>query len=230
MERYILDTNLFFNIEAGLGLGEKSEEVIKKVTAIGRKIKKEKRGEFLMPPSAVSEFLSFFPTYRQTGNNKNQQFIKDFLSVLTIKSPDYGRLTIPAQVFYQLVEEVRQRSYRGLNIGEEEIEKAGRLIMEQTTKLFLEKEKSWRETIGVSPIGKKDFQIKIGEVIKRFRQRYRQATRVGFLDSVTDLDLIVLAKETEGFLVSTDEGVLRWGRIFGVKELPASVWRQRLEG
>lgn len=204
MEKYILDTNLFFNMEAGVNLGEKTEQVVKKVTSIGKKIKKEKKGEILMPPSAVSEFLSFF-------EDKNQQFIKDFLSVLTIKSPDYGRLTIPAQVFYQLIEEVRQRSYRGLNIAEEEIEKAGQLMM------------------GVEKLNKKDFQVKIGGVIKKFRQRYRQATREGFLDSVTDLDLIILTKETDGFLVSTDEGVLCWGRIFGVKELPAAVWRQRVE-
>ncbi len=88
------------------------------------------------------------------------------MSVLTIKAPDYGRLTLPAMVFYQLIEEIRQRSYRGLNIGEEEIKKAGELMM------------------NVGKLNKKDFQIKIGEVIKKFRERYRQATRFRFLDSV----------------------------------------------
>ncbi len=192
-------------MEAGVGLGKKTEEVVVKITNIGRKLKKEKKAEFFMPPSAVSEFLSFF-------EDKNQPFIEDFLAILTIKSPDYGRLSFPAQVFYQLIEEVRQRSYRGLNIAEEEIKEAGRLMM------------------GREKMDKKNFEIKIGQVIKKFRQRYRQATRFGFLDSATDLDLIVLAKETDGFLISTDEGVLRWARIFGVKELPALVWRRRMEG
>lgn len=204
MEKYILDTNLFFNMEADLGLGETTEQVIRKITSIGKKLKKEKKAEFFFPPSAVSEFLSFF-------ENKNQPFIEEFLATIVVKSPDYGRLTFPAQIFYQLISEVRQRSYRGLNIGEEEIKKAGRLMM------------------GAGKLDKKNFELKIGEVIKKFRERYRQAMRFGFLDSTTDLDLIVLTKEIDGFLVSTDEGVLRWGRIFGVKELPASLWRRRLE-
>ena len=65
--------------------------------------------------------------------------------------------------------------------------------------------------------------------IKNFRDRYRNATRTGFLDSVADLDLIVLSKEINGFLVTSDDGVLSWGRIFGIKEMPASVFRKRLE-
>lgn len=202
MEKYILDTNLFFNM--GAGLGETTKEVVVKVTNLGKKIKKEKRGEFFMPPSAISEFLGFF-------TEKNQPFIEEFLSMIIIKSPDYGKIVFPAYVFSQLIEEVRQRSYRGLNIGEEEIKKAGKLMG------------------GVEILSKKNFEIKIGPIIKKFRERYRQATRFGFLDSVTDLDLIVLAKETGGFLVSTDEGVLRWGRIFGVKELPIAVWRRQME-
>ncbi len=204
MEKYVLDTNLFFNMEAGLAMGEKTQEVVKKITYFGKKIKKEKKGEFFMPPSVVQEFLSFF-------EEKKQPFIEEFISTITIKSPDYGKLSFSAHIFYRLIEEVRERSYRGLNIGEELIKEAGRLMM------------------GGQMLAKKDFEIKIGEVIKRFRERYRQATRVGFLDSLTDLDLIVLAKEIDGFLISTDEGVLRWGRIIGVKELPASVWRLRLE-
>lgn len=74
-----------------------------------------------------------------------------------------------------------------------------------------------------------DFQKAIGEWIKKFRQRYRQATRFGFLDSVADLDLILLAREEDGFLVSCDEGVMRWGRKIGVKEMQPAVWKEQLE-
>lgn len=76
---------------------------------------------------------------------------------------------------------------------------------------------------------KKDFQITIGKFIKNFRARYRNATRTGFLDSVADLDLIILSKEIDGFLVTSDEGVLSWGRTFGIKEMPTSVFQKRLE-
>ena len=115
------------------------------------------------------------------------------------------------KIFYRLVEDIRNRSYRGLNIAEEEIIKAGEMAS------------------GKKFESKKDFQITIGKFIKNFRDRYRNATRTGFLDSVADLDLIVLSKEINGFLVTSDEGVLSWGRIFGIKEMPASIFQKRLE-
>ncbi len=82
---------------------------------------------------------------------------------------------------------------------------------------------------GGEKLDKKDFEIKIGSVIKNFRNRYRIATRTGFIDSVADLDLIVLAKEVDGFLVSADEGAIRWGRVFGIKEVLPSAFRPRLD-
>jgi len=199
MEKYILDANLFFNMEAGVDLGIKTQDVVVNITKIAKRLKEEKKADFIIPPRVVDEFLSFF-------EDKNQPFIKNFLSTITIKSPDISKTETSTNVFYLLIDEIRQRSYRGLNIGEEEIEKAGRLMVDQKN------------------LSKKEFEIKIGEVIKKFRERYRTATRVGFLDSVADLDLIILAKEQDGVLVTTDEGVLKWARIFGVKEMPAGAW------
>jgi RNA ligase partner protein len=157
-----------------------------------------------MPPRIVDEFLSFF-------ENKDQDFIKNFLSVVDIKSPNPGSTDFSSQIFYKLIEDIRNRSYRGLNIAEEEIVKAGEMMA------------------GKKIDSKKDFQIMIGKFIKTFRDRYRNATRTGFLDSVADLDLIVLSKEIDGFLVTSDEGVLTWGRTFGIKEMPSSVFQKRLE-
>lgn len=202
MERFVLDANLFFNMEAGLELGKKTGEVIDNITNYAQKLKN--KAGFFMPPSAIKEFLSFF-------ENKNQPVIKRFLSTIIIRSPNKNQLKFPAPVFYQLIDDIRKRSYQGLNLGEEEIEKAGQLMMRE------------------KKLDKKEFQIKIGVVIKNFRQRYRQAARAGFLDSVTDLDLIVLAKEIDGFLVSTDEGVINWGRSFGVKEVMPPAFRLRLD-
>jgi len=202
MEKFILDTNIFFNMAPGVGLGKKTEEVVKKLTGLIPQLKG--RAEFYMPPRIVDEFLSFF-------ENKNQPFIKDFLSAVIIKSPTVATNNFPASVFYRLVDEIRQRSYRGLALGEEEIKKAGQLLT------------------GKESLSKKDFEMTIGPVVKNFRERYRQATRVGFLDSLADLDLIVLAKELNGTLITTDEGIIVWARLFGVKEMPAEVWQRRLD-
>lgn len=204
MEIFILDTNIFFNMEAGLSLGKKTEEVIINLTQTAEKLKKQKSALFYMTPKAVAEFLSFF-------EDKKQPFIESFLSMINIESPELSKTTFSGTILYKLIEEVRQRAYRGLNIAEEEIKKAA------------------VDFSGKEIKNKKDFQIKIGSFIKRFRDRYRNATRTGFLDSVTDLELIILAKQKEGFLVSTDEGVLNWGRTLGVKEMPSLVFAKRLE-
>ncbi|MFH0979821.1 MAG: RNA ligase partner protein [Candidatus Roizmanbacteria bacterium] len=204
MEIFILDTNLFFNMEAGLSLGDKTEDVVINLTKTILDLKKTKSASFFMPPKAVDEFLSFF-------ENKNQAFIKDFISVINVESPDLTKMSFSATVFYKLVDDIRGRNYRGMNVAEEEIEKAA------------------SEFSGKKTESKKEFQIASGIFIKKFRERYRKTTRFGFLDSVTDLDLIVLAKQKDGFLVSTDEGVLHWGRTFGVKEMPASVFVKRLQ-
>ncbi|PIQ72108.1 RNA ligase partner protein [Candidatus Roizmanbacteria bacterium CG_4_10_14_0_2_um_filter_36_35] len=211
MEIFILDTNIFFNMEAGLSLGDKTEDVVVNLTKTILDLKKNKSASFFMPPKAVDEFLSFFPACRQAGEDKNQSFIKDFLSVVNVESPDLTKMSFSASVFYKFVDDARGRSYRGMNIAEEEIEKAA------------------SEFSGKKKESKKEFQIAIGVFIKKFRERYRKATRTGFLDSVADLDLIVLAKQKDGFLVSTDEGVLHWGRTLGVKEMPASIFVKRLQ-
>jgi len=205
MEKYVLDTNIFFNISSDLNLGKKTEEVIVNLTTFIKKLKKEKKAEFFMPPSIVDEFLSFF-------EDKYKPFLTDFLSLINVKNPTIDNVFFSARVFYLLVDEVRKRAYRGLNIGEEEIKNAAKKFLSIKQEL-----------------SKKEFELSVGEIIKKFRLRYRQTTRFGFLDSTADLDLIVLTKEIDGFLVSTDEGVLLWGKTFGVKIMSALGFRRRLE-
>lgn len=198
MDKYVLDTNLFFNMEPGLGLGSNTNEVIKKTTLAFKEIKKENKKQFLMPPSIVKEIKSFF--------EEETQNLKEFFAEITIKSPNISDTAFPASLFYALVEEIRERSRRGLEIAEDELYKA---------------------VSSLAPIeltNKKDIQIKTGLFTKNLRERYRQATRVKFLDSIADLDLIVLAKEEDAYLVSTDEGVVLWGRRFGVKEMDPEVF------
>jgi RNA ligase partner protein len=204
MEKFVLDTNLFFNMEIDFGFEKKTEAVVTGLSGLIKQLKGKNKAEFYLSPRIVDEFLSFF-------SDKNQPFIKEFLSLVTVKSPNYEKIFLPSDIFLKLVTDVRQRTYRGTTIAEEEIVNAARLMM------------------GKKINNKTEFEIAVGEVIKKFRDRYRHATRFGFLDSAADLDLIILAKEIDGFLISSDEGVVGWGRIFGVKELNPSLLRKRLE-
>lgn len=202
MEIFILDTNFFFNMEIKSGFGENSKEVIGNFTKIAEDLKKVKKAAFFMPPRILDEFFTFV--------DQSEDHVKNFMNVITIKSPHTAEITFPSSVFYQLVEEIRDRSYKGLRIAEELVDAAG------------------QKMAGKADLSKMEYQKTIGDIVTKLRERYRQATRFQFLDSVADLDLIVLARELDGSVVTSDEGVLLWGRTFGIKELPAWQLQSRL--
>jgi len=203
MENYVFDTNLFFNMEAGFDLGQKTEMVVRNLTQIIIELRKTHRAEFFTSPRVVEEFLSFFP-------NKNQTFIKNFISAVTVKSPQVDKINLPARTFYHLIREMRERNRQAMKIGNEQLKKLGEMV--------------FREKVNT----KRELMEKSGPIIKNYRQRIRNATRTGFIDSLADFDLILLAKELDAYLVTADEGVRRWGRIFGTKEVLAKTLSARL--
>jgi len=60
------------------------------------------------------------------------------------------------------------------------------------------------------------------EVIANFRKNYRSALREGIIDSKEDVDLILLAKELNATLISTDRGVITWAEKLGIEWLDTS--------
>ena len=62
--------------------------------------------------------------------------------------------------------------------------------------------------------------------IRRLREKYREALREGIVDSVEDLDVLLLAKELEGAVVSSDKGVIRWAEKLGVGVIESSIFWQ----
>lgn len=198
---FVLDTNLFFNMEADSGLGKSSKEVMTAIYEYGLKLTGE-RVQFYMPPTIVDEILTFLP--------QSDEALKKLLSVVHVKSPEISNIKFSAEVFYTLVKDIRERSYRGLVVAEEEVNNAVK-DMEGKTYDHIEHQKE------------------IGKHITKLRERYRNATRTKFLDSVADLDLIVLAQELDASVVSSDEGIMAWSRIFGVKETKPHFLKDQLE-
>src|SRR5688500_15198789 len=80
-------------------------------------------------------------------------------------------------------------------------------------------EKAVRETI----------QENVERTIGKFRDRYRDALRLGLLDSREDVDLILLAVELGAALVSSDTGVVRWAERLGVRIVHPENLRGALE-
>lgn len=201
MDSYVIDTNIFFNLEIKSGLGENPKAIIEEVTRLGKVLKEQGKGQFYMPPRILEEFLTFVDV--------NDPYVKNFMSVILVKAPETSQVQFPADVFYKLVEEMRHRSYRGLQVSEEELQSAGKSMLEK------------------SELSHIDYQKAIGEHVSKLRDRYRQATRFRFLDSVADLDLLMLAKELNGAVITSDEGVTRWARIFGVTEIVPQALKER---
>ena len=57
------------------------------------------------------------------------------------------------------------------------------------------------------------------ETVRRLRQKYREAVRSGIVDSVEDLDVILLAKEVNGAILSADEGIRAMADTLGIEVL-----------
>jgi hypothetical protein len=204
MKRYVIDTNLFFNMEARMGLGDSTATIMQNMAKALSKAQKNEEIEVLAPPSIVEEIQSFF-------DNPQEKDVAVLLGSMTIKSPNVHALSLSSDMMGQLIEEYRERAFRGMKVAEEE------LI--STADMFMGKE----------VLGHKEFQMVIGKHISKLRDRFRNATRTGTIDSTADFELIILAIEQDAMLVSTDEGVLVWGRKMGVKEVDPSSFGTMLQ-
>lgn len=203
MQHYIIDTNFFFNLEINTDFGKNAKENISQFSILAEKIRKAGKAQFYMPPRILEEFFTFV--------DRSDKEIQNFLSNIIVKAPHRDNLNFPADIFYDLVEEMRHRAYRGLQVSEDELGNAAKDVHLK------------------SDLDRIAYQKTFGEHVTRLRDRYRMATRSKFLDSVADLDLILLTKELGGILISADEGVIRWGRRFGVREVMPQFLKSQLE-
>lgn len=196
---FCLDTNILFSFQKGINLGNSPGEVADLLIKVGQ----GKKARFLMPPRIVEEIY-----YLVDANTKPK--IDEFLAQVTVQSPTIHNQTIGVHILYDFVNESRVRTQQGLHIADE--------IIVQTAQSYLQKQE----------MAKIDFQKSLQPIKENLRLRYRNATRTGFIDSLADLDLLFLAKESEASLISADEGVVLWGRKMGVKEMGLSVFGETM--
>ena len=178
MEKFILDTSIFTNPDIYGQFGENTEAAIREFLGIAQ----QSTIEFFMPSSV----------YDELNTMKNlDQIAPDFEAMVRIRSPRRFNISIPADIVYEFIDEVRKRIDRGLRIAEEH------------TKM------------GHAGSTTQD----IGPVISRLRERYRETLRQGIIDSREDMDVLLLAYELDGVLVAADEGLRTWADKIGVKIL-----------
>jgi RNA ligase partner protein len=152
---------------------------------------------------ALAHFYMPTSVYEELSRMKDlRDLVADFEAVVMIRSPRRFSLQIPSEILYEMIEEVRHRIDRGLRIAEELTKLAGQQ--------------------GQTPQD-------MARLINRLRERYREALRQGILDSKEDVDVLLLAYELDGVLVSGDEGLRKWADKVGIKIINARNLRRILE-
>jgi RNA ligase partner protein len=119
------------------------------------------------------------------------------------KPPSSYDMPIPSIFLYEFIEEIRMRINKGLRIAE----------------------KYARKDLKINP---PQGMIE-EEIIKRLREEYRTALREGIIDSKEDCDLLLLAKELNSFLATSDMGLIKWAHKLGIASLSAQELKELLK-
>lgn len=149
-----------------------------------------------MPPSIYAELMHFADEKKIPGS---------LLTLIQQRPPKKHEIRVSGMFLYTLVDEMRDRSDRGLRLAERHVREAFQAPVPAAP----------APVPGAKPI-RPD-----AEAIGRLRESYRRMLREGMLDSAADVDLLLLAYETSGTLVSADQGALHWANELGVSILPA---------
>ncbi len=150
-------------------------------------------------PSVYDEIIQFLKNY----NCSDDIYLK-IDTWLVKKSPNRYEVRIPVEIFYEYIREMRERVNKGLKISENIIKEAFTL-------------------------GRAGNETRLGDVIRTFRSKYRDALRYGTIDSVPDLDVLILAKELDAGVVACDEGIKRWSEKLGLRFIHGEKFPKLLE-
>lgn len=105
MRKFVIDTSLFVNPQVRKNFGSDPKKAVSRFIALASK---KKEFEFYMPSSIFTELRNFI-----------QNDIEKLELVVKRRSPNVYAIYLPAAVFYDFVEEVRERINKGLRLAEE---------------------------------------------------------------------------------------------------------------
>ncbi len=213
-QRFVLDTTAI--TDSGLRMKEGYESLCESAQEILDLIAKARLkfeiSCYIPYPTVYGELVSFLRRYECCED----VFVK-LDTWLVKKTPNRYEVKIPAAIFYEYVLTMRQKINRGRKLAEEFIWESSAIASSIAS----------REEEDVS---KKDLiQQEIGALIGRFRDKYKTTLRQGILDSSPDLDVLLLAKELEAGVVSSDAGIRKWSERMGLRFVEASKFPRMLK-
>ncbi len=152
-------------------------------------------------PSVYNELREF-----AKSNGCDEELLAKIDTWLVKKTPDRYEVKIPAKIFYDYVDFMRGRINKGMDVAEEAIWAGATECLFRTTKA--------RTRYEIEPEIERHV---IGEIISKFRDKYRNALRYGILDSAPDIDVLLLAKELDAAVVASDMGIQKWAEQLGLR-------------
>ncbi len=189
---FVVDTSGITDPRLRDALGARSlEEVVARLADLMGMARIRLGMSFYMPPSMFEELKRFL-----LGNKVSPEVVNKLSAVVVVKAPDKVKTHIPAIVMSKYVEEITKRLFKGLRVAEESVRRTVREISKY------EKESNKDEIVG--------------RIIHDLRQRYREATRKGIVDTVVDFDAVMLAVELKAIVVTNDEGIRRLCEELGI--------------
>lgn len=187
----VLDTSLFVNPAAAHVFGPTPTLAFTRFLEMAGDVPNV---AFYMPPSIYTELMHFA---------EESKIPKKLLLLIHKRAPKKHELKIPGVFIYHLVESMRDRVDRGLRLAERHVREALQITA------------NGQGDKGTGGQGEKKIRAD-AEIIGRLRETYRRIMREGMLDSKADVDLLLLAYELEGTLVSADQGVMDWAENLGI--------------
>ncbi len=204
-QRFVLDTTAI--TDAGLRIKEGYETICESANEILDLIAQARLkldiSCYIPYPSVYGELTSFLKRY----GCSDDVFVK-LDTWLVKKTPNRYEVKIPAAIFYEYILAVRQKINKGRRLAEEYI---------------------WESSAIASRMSEdEDLEKLIGNLISKFRDKYRTVMRQGILDSAPDLDVLLLAKELEAGVVSSDAGIRKWSERLGLRFVEAAKFPRML--
>ena len=215
-QRFVLDTTAI--TDSGLRVREGYETLCESAQEILDLIAKARLkfeiSCYIPYPTVYGELTSFLKRYECS----EEVFVK-LDTWLVKKTPNRYEVKIPAAIFYEYVLTMREKINRGRKLAEEYIWESSAITSSIISK----------SDTGNATSKKEEIQREIGSLISRFRDKYKTTLRQGILDSSPDLDVLLLAKELEAGVVSSDAGIRKWSERMGLRYVEASKFPRMLK-
>jgi hypothetical protein len=208
-QRFVLDTTALTTGELREG-DERLCDAMKRILDLIAKARTKLNISCHIPfPTVYDELMQFIRRY-----DCPEGIFVEIDTWLVKKTPNRFEVKIPSEVFYEYVQDMRERMNKGMKVAESAVWLAANEAVSMTKK-GEEKEDIIKESTG--------------GIMKDFRAKYRNALRYGTLDSAPDLDVLLLAKEMDAGVVASDEGVKKWAERLGLRFVEGPSFPKMLE-